>query len=142
MKLLPALILVAASGCTDQSTTVPLSAVQEVEPGFIQYMAMGAQPVWQVVVDREKITLTFDREGRGGPGSTANYFYPLVTPRREGGTRIWETRNGTELLSIQARPEPCRDDQGAMLEDSVRVIVGARELTGCGGAILEERNRR
>src|SRR3712207_3781412 len=57
------------------------------------YIAEGTEPTWQLVID-SRITLTYDREGRGGPGSIRNYFYPLVTPADVNGVRRWQSSAG------------------------------------------------
>lgn len=99
-------------------------------------MAQGAAPLWVVLIDGERITLTFDNEGRGGPGSIRNYFYPLVAPTAVNGVRTWRSVAGGEVIVVEVRPDPCERQDGFRFPDRVRVQVNGRVLVGCGGLPL------
>jgi uncharacterized membrane protein len=119
---LPLLLLAAACTAPEQ----PYSPVSEV-----RYNAIGREPMWMVAIGDDAIVLTL-----GGEGGMKSHRYPRVLPRTVDGARIWESGSGTEVISVEARPERCRGSRGYRYADTVRVRLSGRELTGCGGRIV------
>ncbi len=137
MKLLQAGFTLAILGCqTNEPASTPVEIVGELSD--TDYLAEGAAPLWQLLIDSKRITLTFDREGRGGPASIRNYFYPLVIPTNLNGVRTWRSTAESEVIVVEVSPGPCERQDGFRFEDRVRVRLNEHELSGCGGDELAE----
>ncbi|HWT11361.1 MAG TPA: hypothetical protein VN231_01260 [Allosphingosinicella sp.] len=129
LGLLPALLL---GGC-ETARERPYNPVDNV-----RYSAIGQEPFWLATIGDDRIVL---RLGRGGGGPEAaeheEIVYPRTLPRTQDGWRTWESRDGTAVITIQARPGPCRGSGERLYEDDVRVRLSGRELSGCGGRLVE-----
>lgn len=133
-RLLLALPLLAAAGCTTAST--PYAPVRDPV-----WQAMGSRPFWQVVIGDDAIVF---RPVAGG----GERRWPRVLPRTVDGVRIWQSGAGADGITITARPGPCADEpregREVAYESHVTVRMGADgpELNGCGGRILQPAERR
>jgi uncharacterized membrane protein len=127
MRLLLALLLLA--GC---AAPEPLySPVRDVA-----YSAIGADPFWMVTIGDDRIVLTLPTP-EGNRARLIGHSYRRVLPRTVDGVKMWESGDGTAVISVEARPGPCIGSRGARFEDEVRVRLSGREMYGCGGRRLE-----
>jgi len=130
MTRLPFLILLLlAAGCT----TAPAVYQPVADP---IYTAIGRDPFWMVAIGDSRIVLRLPQPG-GETGEVDDIIYPRVLPRTVGGVRTWQSGEGTEVITIEARPGPCDAGRQAFA-DHVRVRLSGRELNGCGGRPLRE----
>jgi uncharacterized membrane protein len=133
MKHLPLLLAAAAlAGCAGSER--PYSPV-----AHVRYSALGHDPFWSLAIGDDRIVLT--RSGPGKRESWRSHSYPRVLPRTVDGARLWESGEGTAVISVEARPGPCTGSRGTRYEDHVRVRLSGSELTGCGGRILARGGR-
>jgi uncharacterized membrane protein len=95
------------------------------------YTAIGRDPFWMVAIGDSRIVLRMAPSGDGS-GEVADATWPRVLPQTVDGVRTWQSGEGTQVITIEARPGPCDAGQ-AMFADHVRVTLSGRELTGCGG---------
>jgi len=116
LPALPAVLLLA--GCATGPT--PYAPVRNV-----RYQAMGAEPFWLLAIGDDRIVL---RTGEGGEA-----VWPRTLPRTEGETRIWQSGEGVQVITVEARPGPCETVAQGLFPDHVRVRLSGRELNGCGG---------
>lgn len=123
--LLPLLL----AGC--QTTTRPYSPVENV-----RYTALGYDPFWMVTIGDDRIVLR-QAHPRGQPYADA--VFPRTLPRTVDGVRSWQSGAGTAVISIEATRVPCQGSGSRIYEDQVRVRLSGRELTGCGGRLVERR---
>ena len=72
-------------------------------------------------------------------GEEDGAVWPRTLPRIVDGVRSWESGDGTAVISVEAAPGPCEDPSGRRFEDHVRIRLSGRELTGCGGRLVDER---
>jgi uncharacterized membrane protein len=126
-RLLLALPLLIAAGCaTSQRPYTPVNDVR--------YQAMGAEPFWMLVIGDDRILLrssTFEGERS----------WLRTLPRTEGGTRIWQSGEGGQRITIEARPGPCETEGEETYADHVRVAFPGGALTGCGGRLIRRAAR-
>ena len=94
----------------------------------VRYQALGAEPFWYLAIGDDRIVL---RTSEGGEA-----VWPRTMPRMEGETRIWQSGDGVQVISIEARPGPCETEGEEVYADHVRVRLSGRELIGCGGRLL------
>ena len=128
MKAIPVLALVLiVVACAAPRPHTPVRDVA--------YSAIGAEPFWLLSIGDDRIVLSRRREGRGG---LVEAVYPRTLPREEGGVRRWDSGEGVQVISIEARREECRNATGPVYEDRVRVRLSGVELHGCGGRIVGE----
>lgn len=99
----------------------------------VVYSAVGADPFWMVTIGDDRIVLTLGPAGRGK--TLVSHDYPRVLPRQDNDTTIWQSGEGTDVISIEARKEIC-EAGGRRFEDQVRVTLSGRMLQGCGGRLL------
>lgn len=124
------LALPALAAC--QTGRAPYSPIDNVA-----YSALGHDPFWLLTIGDERIILTLGDEGGRADGALASYAYPRVLARHEGEFRTWESADGNAVIAVQARPGPCRGSGGRTFEDQVRVRLSGRELSGCGGRMID-----
>jgi uncharacterized membrane protein len=126
-----ALLLLApvllAGGCA--STQRAYNPVRQVH-----YSAIGETPFWMVAIGDDRIVLRLS--GENGAAAPEDLVWPRTLPRIVDGGRIWESGEGTRMITIESRPGPCTDSRGMRYEDHVRVRLSGRELTGCGGRLF------
>lgn len=131
--ILPLLALpLLLAGC--QTSNRPYSPVEDV-----RYTALGHDPFWLVTIGDDRIVLTLGPEGGRADGELDSYTFPRVLPREIEGVRIWESGQGTGVITVEARPGPCDGSAGRRYADTVHVRLGGREMTGCGGRELTGR---
>ena len=107
--------------------------------GTVRYSALGHDPFWMVTIGDDRIVLALGDEGGRADGAVNSFSYPRTLPRTVGGVRTWQSGDGgTGVIGIEARRGPCSGSRGSVYEDHVRVRLSGRELTGCGGRLLEE----
>ncbi|QAY75213.1 hypothetical protein [Sphingosinicella sp. BN140058] len=99
----------------------------------VAYSAVGADPFWMVTIGDHRIVLTLG-PAEGGKG-LVSHDYPRVLPRETETTTFWQSGEGTDVISIEARKESC-EAGGRRFEDQVRVTLSGRMLQGCGGRLL------
>ncbi|MDP8994167.1 MAG: hypothetical protein M3N07_04155 [Pseudomonadota bacterium] len=129
MKPLPPLLaLLLAAGCAAPRPSAPVRDVV--------YSAVGADPFWMLTIGEDRIVLT-----RGGPGDERPHesVYPRALPREVDGVRIWQSGEGVQAITIEARPGRCVGPSGILYEDQVRVRLTGLELEGCGGRMFAGR---
>ena len=136
MRWLPLVALLVLAACAADRSR-PLSLVRHP-----LYQAVGGPPGWTLAVGREEIVLRLAPEAGAGPGGAAmTWRYPSPRAGLEGGVKRWEAGAGTRTIAVEARRSACAN--GAVrFEDEVRIRLGGRELTGCGGRIRPGRRRR
>lgn len=120
-RLLSALPVLLLAACA--TSPRPYAPVDNV-----RYQALGAEPFWYLAIGDDRIVL---RTSEGGEA-----VWPRTMPRMAGETRIWQSGDGVQVISIEARPGPCETEGEAVYSDHVRVRLSGRELTGCGGRLL------
>jgi len=118
--------LALLAGCTN--TPQPYAPVRD-----LRYSAVGEQPFWLLAIGDDRILL---RLGEAG----GEAIWPRTLPRTVDNVRRWESGEGTNVIAIEARPGPCTGSGGRQFEDNVIVRLSGRELTGCGGRLIGERN--
>jgi uncharacterized membrane protein len=128
-KLLFLLPVVLAGGC--ETTTRPYSPVENV-----RYTALGHDPFWMVTIGDDRIVL---RQAQSPGQPYADAVFPRTLPRTVDGVRTWQSGGGTAVISIEATRVPCQGSGARIYEDQVRVRLSGRELTGCGGRLVERR---
>jgi uncharacterized membrane protein len=128
-KLLFLLPLILAGGCETNSR--PYNPVENV-----RYTALGHDPFWMVTIGDDRIVLR-QAHPRGHPHADA--VFPRTLPQTVDGIRTWQSGEGIAVISIEARRVPCQGSGGQVYEDQVRVRLSGRELTGCGGRMVERR---
>ncbi|HEY5720851.1 MAG TPA: hypothetical protein VIT45_00875 [Allosphingosinicella sp.] len=133
MKPAPLLLFLLA-GCA--GSQAPYSPARDV-----RYSALGQDPFWMVTIGDDKIVLAL-APAEGGKGKLTSHDYRRVLPRTVDGVKSWESADGTAVILVEARAEPCRGSRGEWFEDRVRVRLSGRELHGCGGRMLETRTGR
>jgi len=127
MKRVAALLLIpAVAACA--TTTQPYAPVRD-----LRYSAVGEQPFWLLAIGDDRIVLRLGEAGEEG-------VWPRTLPRTMDNVRRWESGEGTNVISIEARPGPCTGSGGRQFEDNVTVRLSGRELTGCGGRLIGERS--
>ena len=124
--LSPLLTLLLLCGC-ETSRTEPYAPVENVH-----YNALGEEPFWMVAIGDDRIVLRLADES----GRPQDAIWPRTLPRTVDGVRIWQSGEGTQVISIEARPSPCEGSRGQVYEDQVRVRLSGRELLGCGGRLI------
>jgi uncharacterized membrane protein len=120
-RLLPTLPLLLLAACA--AGPQPYAPVRNV-----RYQALGAEPFWFLAIGDDRIVL---RTSEGGEA-----IWPRTMPRMEGGTRIWQSGDGVQVITVEARPGPCETEGEEVYADHVRVRLSGRELEGCGGRLM------
>ena len=123
LSLLPLLLLAACA-----TAPRPYAPVDNV-----RYSAIGAEPFWMVTIGDDRIVLRIGQEGR----QVSDIAYPRTLPVTQGDLTRWQSGDGTQVITVEARqlPEPC-EQSGRRYEDHVRVMLSGRMLEGCGGRLL------
>ena len=120
----------ALAGCaTDSQVYSPV--------GSVRYSALGADPFWMVSIGDDQIVLTLGDEGGRADGALDSFAFPRVLPVINGAFRTWESADGAAVITVQSRPGPCTGSSEHVYEDHVRVRLSGRELSGCGGRLLD-----
>ena len=124
-RFLPILPLILAGGC--ETAPAPYAPV-----GTVRYSALGENPFWMLSIGDDRIVL------RQSPEENAQdeAIWPRTLPRTVDGKRIWESGDGTQVITVETSPGPCTDSRGRNYEDNVRVRLSGVELNGCGGRLL------
>jgi len=125
-------VLLLVAGCETYSR--PYAPVENV-----RYTALGHDPFWMVTIGDDRIVLRLGHDGGEEAEEYDDIVYPRTLPRTEDGLRTWQSGDGTAVIEIQARPGPCQGSGGRVYEDHVRVRLSGRELSGCGGRLIDER---
>lgn len=125
-RLLPALPLFLLAACA--TSPLPYAPVDNV-----RYQALGAEPFWLLAIGDDRIVLRTSEHGEAA--------WPRTMPRMEGETRIWQSGEGAQVITVEARPGPCEAEGGAAYADHVRVRLSGRELHGCGGRPVRRASR-
>jgi uncharacterized membrane protein len=97
-----------------------------------EYGAISHDPFWLVSIGDDRIVLTMGPAGGRADGDLTTTEFPRVLPRETNGVRRWESGEGTQVLTLEARPGPCTTG-GRTYADRTRVMLSGRVLTGCGG---------
>ena len=99
----------------------------------VRYSAIGADPFWMVTIGDDRIVLRLGQEGQ----QARDIVYPRTLPVTQGGVTRWQSGEGTQVITVEARqmPAPC-EQAGRSYEDHVRVMLSGRMLEGCGGRLL------
>jgi uncharacterized membrane protein len=119
------LALLLLTGCA--ANQAPYSAVRDAS-----YAALGENPFWMVAIGDDKIVLTLGPAPGTEPGKLDSHIYPRVLPRTAGEVKRWESGEGTDVITVEARPGPCTTG-GRAFEDNVKVALSGRMFEGCGG---------
>jgi uncharacterized membrane protein len=126
MKPLLILGLAALAGCASTGPA-PLATVENV-----RYNAIGHDPFWIVAVGDDKVVLTLGPAGGRADGELESFAYPRPLPREADGVRRWQSGEGTQVITIEARKAACQAG-GRSYPDKVKVSLSGRVLQGCGG---------
>ena len=99
----------------------------------VRYSAIGADPFWMVTIGDDRIVLRLGQEGQ----QVRDIVYPRTLPVTQGDLTRWQSGDGTQVITIEARhlATPC-EQSGRSYEDHVRVMLSGRMLEGCGGRLL------
>lgn len=127
-RLLLALPLLALTACATSQR--PYAPVQDV-----RYQAIGHDPFWMVTIGDDRIVLRLGHDGGAEADEYDEIVFPRTLPRTVGDVRTWQSGEGTQVITVEARPGPCGDHEHRY-QDHVRVRLSGRELTGCGGRLL------
>jgi uncharacterized membrane protein len=126
LSLLPLLLLGAC-----ETASEPYAPVRNT-----RYAALGHDPFWMVTVGDDRIVLRLGHDGGGEAEEYDDIVYPRTLPRTVDGVTTWQSGDGVQVISIEARPGPCTGSRGRRYADQVRVRLSGRELNGCGGRLL------
>ena len=123
LPLLPLLLLAAC-----ETSPRPYAPVDN-----IRYSAMGADPFWMVTIGDDRIVLRLGQDGQ----QARDIVYPRTLPVTQGDLTRWQSGDGTQVITVEARrtPAPC-EQGGRSYADHVRVMLSGRALDGCGGRLL------
>ncbi len=126
--LLPLLLL---AGCATHSQP-PHAPVRSVS-----YQAIGSQPFWVLTIGDDRIVFW-------PVNGNEQRIWPRTLPRTEDGRRIWQSGEGADGITVEARPGPCSSDEERLYEDFVQVRTGdeGATLEGCGGRLVRRGGRR
>jgi uncharacterized membrane protein len=137
MKALPLFAALAIpailAGCST-GDRAPYNPVND-----FQYGAISHDPFWLVSIGDDQMVLTMGDAGGRADGELKSFIYPRVLPRTVNGIRRWESGDGTQVISLEARPGPCTTG-GRTYADRTRVFLSGRAMDGCGGREVSERN--
>ena len=125
MRKLLLLALPALAACA--ATPRPYAPVRDVA-----YQAMGSQLFWFLAIGDDRIVLR--------TALAPETIGPRTLPRIVDGVRIWQSGEGANAITVEARAGPCTGANGRAYEDNVTIRTSGAELTGCGGR-LDERAR-
>jgi uncharacterized membrane protein len=117
-------LLASLAGCAAERPYAPVRDVS--------YTAIGAEPFWLLTIGDGRIVLSRGERG----GRLAEAIYPRVMARRDKGATVWESGEGVQVISIEARPQRCEGARGIAYEDRVRIRLSGAKLHGCGGRIV------
>ena len=107
--------------------TIPCTATDNAEPGFLPFRARGNEPGWMLGVSRSGMTLITDY------GDTTVEATDPVFRRIDGGLEV-EAGPATNALKVRILDRLCRDDMsGTPYPSAVEVELGGKLLRGCGG---------
>jgi uncharacterized membrane protein len=122
----PLLALVLASGCTTPGDRDDLQS----------FVAGGEEPEWFLSIGGRQMRLTIGHYERHQVSPLEVFIFPEVQPRMEADRLVWESRNETTTIVIEASRAPdCALENERADRYSVRVVMGARRLVGCGGTL-------
>jgi uncharacterized membrane protein len=129
MKRSAILCLLALGGCApgQQELANPV--------GNFYYGAISHDPFWLLSIGDRSIMLTLGPDGGRADGGLVSHSFPRSMPVIKGETRLWESSSGTQVITIETRPGPCRTGDREYA-DSVRVSLSGRQMQGCGGREL------
>lgn len=89
------------------------------------YAARGADPFWALAIGGESIALT-----QGAQEVRFRRALPVSTD----GVRIWQSEEGTKVITVEARPGACTlTGDPRTYADRVTVSLSGVQLHGCGG---------
>lgn len=92
----------------------------------VPYQARGNEPFWSLEIDDASLTFRTPE----GPAISA----PVGPAERIPGGRRYTSASGGIHIAATVREEICVDDMSGMhYPESVTVVVGDREYSGCGG---------
>ncbi len=126
MKSLSILALLTFAGCSLGSAE-PYNPVRD-----FQYGAISHDPFWLVSIGDDRIVLTLGDQGGRADGELKSFEYPRVLPRTANGIKRWESGEGTQIITVEARPGPCTTG-GRTYADKTKVFLSGRVMEGCGG---------
>jgi uncharacterized membrane protein len=127
------LLLAPVLAACETTRTVPHDPVE-----MVDYAAIGEAPFWMVAIGDDAIVLTLGQDPQTGTGGLLTHHFPRTLPRTVDGTRRWESAEGTQVITVEARPGPCDGSGGRRYEDRVTARLSGRELNGCGGRLLAD----
>ena len=106
----------------------------------VRYSAIGYDPFWLLTIGDDRIVLRIGHDGGGEAREYDDAVFPRTLPRTVDGVRTWQSGEGTAVIAIEAHRGPCEGSGGRRYEDLVRVRLSGRELTGCGGRLVDSRD--
>jgi uncharacterized membrane protein len=127
---LPLLPLLLLAGC-ETSRSEPYAPVRDT-----RYAAIGHDPFWMATIGDDRIVLRLGHDGGEEAEEYDDVVYPRTLPRTVDGVTTWQSGEGVQVITIEARPGPCTGSRRRRYEDRVRVRLSGRELDGCGGRLL------
>lgn len=141
MHRFPLLLSVAAisAACTQPAQRPAPPSTIFAPASAYEFHAAGANPSWLVLVGQQRITLAITSTGSDGRLQMLRTSFAEVTRDHIPAARRWRAGTGTEVIGVEAWPQPCRVGT-AVVEDAVRVRLSGRELRGCGGRAIRGRN--
>jgi uncharacterized membrane protein len=127
MKQLPFLALaVALGGCASAGDRI-YAPVKNIEYGAISH-----DPFWLISIGDGQAVLTRGSPGGRADGELHSFAYKNPVPSYTGGVKRWQAGAGNDVMTLEARPGPCTTG-GRRYADHVKLFLGARTMTGCGG---------
>lgn len=126
MKRLVPLAAIALAGCAATGER-PYSPVDN-----FHYGAISHDPFWLVSIGDDRIVLTMGPTGGRADGELKSFEYPRVLPKVTDGVRRWQSAEGTQVITVEARPGPCMTG-GRTYADKTRILLSGRMMEGCGG---------
>lgn len=119
MRALPLLALPLLGACT--YSPQPLNNLDAQS-----YAARGVEPFWALAIGGGSIALT--------QGENEVRYRRVLPVTSAGGVRTWQSEDGTKVITVEARPEPCRlTGDPLVYADRVTVSLSGVRLHGCGG---------
>ena len=135
MKQFPFLALaLALGGCAGAGDRVYAPV------GNFEYGAISHDPFWLVSIGDGQAVLTRGSPGGRADGELASFAYRGLVPSYAGGIKRWQAGSGLDVITVEARQGPCTTG-GRRYADNVKLLVGARTMTGCGGREVPQEGR-
>ena len=138
--VLIALMPLALASCATSPEVASRGSANSVMPlNRITFTALGDDPFWIISIsDDIRIDVTLGDEGGRADGALENFMFLGVRHVANGPFKTWESAEDAAVISVHSRPGPCNGSDNSVYENHVRLRLSGRELSGCGGRLLNE----